>query len=138
MKADDVIAEARKHLKTPFVHQGRLPGIALDCVGLGIVVVTALGVECIDVQGYGTNPSNNLLDSALDNQPGFFKVTDGSMNRGDFLAMRWTRDLRHIAIYEGELIIHSYADVGMVCEHGFSDEWRKRVIAVYRLKALET
>lgn len=137
MKADQIIEEARKCLKTPFQHQGRIPGLALDCVGLCIVVARNLGIEVIDQTGYGRTPSNGLLETAIDNQPALYKVTDGTKKRGDIFAMRWLSDPKHVAIFEGTNIIHSYAEVGMVCEHGFTPEWQKRVIATYRFKDVE-
>jgi len=73
--AADIIAAARACLETPFVHQGRLPGQALDCAGLIIQVAKTLGLEHVDHSGYARLPGNGLLESALDNQPGITRVT---------------------------------------------------------------
>lgn len=61
--AADVVAQARTHVGTPWVHQGRLPGVALDCAGLLIVVARELGLvpEDLDVNGYSRWPDGTLL-----------------------------------------------------------------------------
>ncbi len=46
-----VIAEARRHLGTPFRHQGRTPD-GLDCVGLLIAIARALNLPHEDITGY--------------------------------------------------------------------------------------
>ena len=44
MNANGIIASARACLGTPFLHQGRIPGVALDCAGLvGIIADSAMG-----------------------------------------------------------------------------------------------
>lgn len=49
-----IVAEARSLLGTPFHHQGRLPGVGIDCVGVLIVVARRLGLvpPDFDVTGY--------------------------------------------------------------------------------------
>ncbi len=42
MKREDFVRVARSYIGTPFHHQGRLPGVGLDCAG---VIVCALA-EC--------------------------------------------------------------------------------------------
>ena len=41
MTSADIIAIARACLGTPFRHQGRIPGVALDCAGLVVAVAAA-------------------------------------------------------------------------------------------------
>ncbi|MBK8745664.1 MAG: peptidase P60, partial [Propionivibrio sp.] len=38
-----ILAAARACIGTPFVHQGRIPGLALDCAGLVVAVAQAIG-----------------------------------------------------------------------------------------------
>lgn len=66
--AADVVTAARAEIGTPWVHQGRLPGQALDCAGLIIVVARELGLVApdFDVNGYSRSPDGTmtaLLDS---------------------------------------------------------------------------
>jgi cell wall-associated NlpC family hydrolase len=59
----DVVRWARAQQGTPWRHQGRLPGVALDCAGLVICAARALGlVEAdFDINGYSRNPDGTLL-----------------------------------------------------------------------------
>lgn len=60
---EDIVAEARTHVGTPWVHQGRTPGHGLDCAGLVIVVARSLGLvaEDFDVNGYTPAPDGSML-----------------------------------------------------------------------------
>ena len=128
-----VLSAARACLDTPFAHQGRIPGLALDCAGLVVVVAKAIGADYNDHRGYSRSPSNGLLEAALDAQPCLDRVYD--MQPGDVLLMRFASDPQHLAIYAGDTIIHSYSQVGKVCEHRLADVWRSRIVRVYRFKA---
>jgi len=136
MTTDDVITAARSCLGTPFHHQGRIKGVALDCAGLVLSVAHDLNVEYFDVQGYGRDPFQGLLKTALDGQPGLIAVSRDDMQPGDLLLMRFGRDPQHLAIYTGQTIIHSYEAVGIACEHDLDDTWRRRIVAVYRFRGL--
>lgn len=59
----DIVAEARTHIGTPWVHQGRVPGLALDCAGLLIVVARSLELIApdVDVNGYSRSPDGTML-----------------------------------------------------------------------------
>jgi len=60
----DVVATARQHLGTPWVHQGRTPGLAIDCAGLVILVARQLQLvaDDFDVNGYSRWPDGSMLD----------------------------------------------------------------------------
>ena len=134
MTADDILIAARSFLGTPFRHQGRIPGLALDCAGLVVSVAKEIGADYIDRPGYSRNPSGGLLESALDDQPCLERVTD--RQPGDVLLMRFSGEPQHLAIFTGENIIHSYESVGKVCEHRLSDVWAARIVRVYRFGGL--
>ena len=134
MTADDIISAARACLDTPFVHQGRIPGVALDCAGLVVAVAEAVGADYVDHPGYGCNPANGLLESVLDAQPFLDRVFD--RQPGDVLLMRFAGEPQHLAIFTGENIIHSYAQAGKVCEHILDDVWASRIVRTYRFKGL--
>lgn len=59
----DVIAEARSWLDTPYVHQHRAKGAAVDCAGLVIGVARELGIVAadFDVNGYARVPDGKSL-----------------------------------------------------------------------------
>jgi len=135
----DVVAAARAQLGAPWMHQARLPGIALDCAGLVVAVAEEVGIAALDQRGYGRRPSNGLLESALDGQPCLARISPAEMQPGDVLLMRVVRDPQHLAIFAGhnpvcesETIIHAEIGAGKVCEHRLDDSWRSRIVRVYR------
>ena len=134
MTADDILIAARSCLDTPFRHQGRIPGLALDCAGLVVSVAKEIGADYIDRPGYSRNPSGGLLESALDDQPCLERVQD--RQPGDVLLMRFAGEPQHLAIFTGDNIIHSYESVGKVCEHRMADVWAVRIVRVYRFKGV--
>lgn len=132
MRQNDIVQAARSFMGTPFVHQGRIPGRALDCAGLVIVVARTLNIEHFDVDGYGRNPHQGLLEATIDRNNCLFSVALNEISPGDILLMRFAREPQHLAIYAGETLIHSYEAVGKVCEHGIDATWRSRIVKAYR------
>lgn len=134
MTAADIIAAARAEIGTPFVHQGRLSGVALDCAGLIVQVATALGLDYVDVPGYSRTPSGGILEAALDAQPCLERVAEAEA--GDVLLFRFTGAAQHLGITTGENLIHAYQKVGKVCEHRIDTQWQRRIVRIYRFKGL--
>lgn len=137
MHAADIIAAARACLGTPFQHQGRIPGVALDCAGLLIAVAQAIGADYHDVTGYGPHPCGGMLEQALDDQPCLEPVRVAQRRAGDLLLMRFDTEPQHLAVLTGETIIHAYSNVGKVCEHRLSAVWAARIVRVYRFRGVE-
>lgn len=134
MTADDVIAAARALLGTPFVHQGRFPGRALDCAGVIVATATALGIAHDDMTDYSRLPTGGLLRQVLDSQPGLVAVPLANIASGDILLMRFKREPQHLGIYTGSSLIHAWQIVGQVVEHAFDETWRRRLVAAYRFR----
>jgi cell wall-associated NlpC family hydrolase len=133
MTPDEIVSAARVELDTPFRHQGRIPGKALDCAGLAVIVARHWH-PVAEPAAYGRSPHNGELQYWLDCQPFLQRATEPQA--GDVLLMRFGNEPQHLAICAGSTIVHSYAAVGKVTEHRFSDVWEKRVVAVYRFKDL--
>lgn len=59
----DVLACARDWIDTPYQHQQRMRGVAVDCIGLPIGVARTLGLVApdFDVQGYARTPDGSSL-----------------------------------------------------------------------------
>lgn len=59
----DVVGFARSLLGTPFHHQGRKPGVGIDCAGVPIVVARALSLvpPDFDVADYPAVPDGSSL-----------------------------------------------------------------------------
>lgn len=117
------------------MHQGRQPGVGLDCAGLIIHVVKTLGLEYTDLAGYPRTPFEGMLKAHLDGQPCLERIN--SLEPNCVLLMRIKRDPQHLALWTGEKMIHAYLTAGKVVEHGMDDRWKKLIVAIYRIKADE-
>ena len=133
-KADDIITYARECLGTPYLHQGRLIGLGMDCAGVIVHVAKRLGFEPLETPGYARTPSQGLLESAADSQDWLERTP--FMQAGDVLMMRFTGDPQHVGIYTGENLIHSYEGIGRVCEHRLDSKWAARIVRIYRFRGI--
>ena len=126
-------------LKTPFHHQGRVPGRGLDCAGLYIHVMRELGLSYADVQGYPRNPYDGQLEAQMDAQPSLERIAVADAQAGDWLCMRIKSAPQHLALHAGVIdgvpyIIHSSEEHGGVVHHRLDSLWRARVLRAYRVK----
>lgn len=129
----DVVEYARECVGTPFRHQGRLCGVALDCAGVVVHCAKRLGIEHSDLQGYPRLPYENMLEQFLDSQPQLQKLDWAWREPGDVILMRIKAAPQHLGIYAGEdWMIHAYDDVQKVVQQRIDDKWLKKIIAVYR------
>lgn len=125
---EEIIRAARSCLGTPFVHQGRLPGVALDCAGLLVQCFINVCVPYHDEYGYPRYPYRGLIRKILDSQPSLVAVpARRSLRPGRVLLMKIRREPQHVAIYTGESIIHAYSGAQFVVEHQLTAAWRKRI-----------
>lgn len=131
MIQDDMIAAARSMIGTPFKHQGRIPGVALDCAGLIVCSMRKCGLSVDDQSGYSRLPRNRQLESAVDSQSVVDRVSD--RQAGDIFLMRFNKDPQHLAIFTGENIIHSWQIPGQVVEHRLDEDWAQRIVSIYRV-----
>lgn len=143
------IFEARAWMGTPYRHQGRLRGHAIDCAGLILEVGKAL--ELFDFptsefnarwdawRGYGRLPNPGRMRQAL---AAFLEPLEpGSERGGDVCWLRWERGPpMHVAILADDgpepTLIHAHGMVGRCTEHGFTAEWPSRVESWWRYPAL--
>ena len=133
-----IVGAARQCLETPFRHQGRLLAFGLDCAGVVIHVCKTLGIDCVDVVGYGRTPNAGELQRTLDAQPVLVRVPSiADRQTGDLLLMRFATDPQHLAIFTGNTIIHAHEASGRVVEHVLSPVWAARIVAVYRFRGVE-
>lgn len=128
LQSSDVIAAARRHIGTPWRHQGRMPGRGLDCVGLCIVVAAELGLADVDFTAY---------DRRTD-WPQFlaqYRRHAVEMSRADAAPGRMviipTEGTAHVGILGDGTLIHAYARRRKVVEEAWSDDWKSRLVAVF-------
>lgn len=130
--SEKIIESARKLLGTPYKHQGRLPGIALDCIGLPICIAKELGYEYLDLTAYGRIPHKGLLDEMVAKQPCLYRVYD--RQPGDLFLMKYVADPQHVAIFTGDSIIHCSSLTDRVVEHRIDEETERQIVSTYRFK----
>lgn len=118
---EQIVTEARTWLGTPWVHQHRAKGVAVDCAGLVIGVARALGVvaDDFDVQGYGRQPDGTLLDLC---DMHLQRIGQADMQPGDVVVVAVERDPQHMGIVvpyhaAGLAIVHAASNAGRVIEH---------------------
>lgn len=130
----EAIAAARACLDTPFVHQGRIAGLALDCAGLGVHVMKVLGLPVVDFLGYGRNPHKGMLLDGMESQPALVRIPRSQSKAGDVLLIRIGSEPSHVAIQTGDdSIIHAYQTVGRVVEHRMDSHWRSTIVAAFEI-----
>jgi len=133
----ELIAEARSWKGTPWRHQGRLKGIATDCVGFIIKVPAACGLIAadFDYNGYSRYPDPALMKLLLDEH--LERIEPAMPRAGDVLWLRPRRIPQHLGIYTGEnSIIHAVDARRGVTEHILDQRWRRAISAVYSYRGL--
>lgn len=133
----DVVAAARGELGTPWMHQARLPGVALDCAGLVIVVCKQLGLLPAewDVTDYGRQPDGTLLARCDERMQRI-----GGLELGAVVVLAITGEPQHMGIvgdyrHGGWSLIHaaSNARPGRVIETRLMWHRAQQLRAIYRL-----
>jgi cell wall-associated NlpC family hydrolase len=118
MTGADVVSAAREHLGTRWVHQGRMPGVALDCAGLVIIVARKLGSVApdFDVNGYSRTPDGTMLEFCDRHMQRI-----ESLELGAVLTLATEKEPQHLGIvgdyrHGGWSVIHAASNAGKVIE----------------------
>lgn len=125
------IAYARECMGTQWVHQGRMPGVAIDCAGLAVHVMKRHGLPYHDPKGYPRTPYDGKLKKTLDANPHLQQIP--AMEDGSLLLMRTAKEPQHLAFWTGEKIVHASCDVGKVAEQRLPENERYKIVAIYRI-----
>jgi cell wall-associated NlpC family hydrolase len=128
-----LIDAARSFVGTPFLHQGRNRR-GLDCIGLVIAALTQVGVIY-----YEEPPTYTRLPrggSLLDPLRSYCKEA-ATIEPGVVVAMRFRREITHVALVTGPTIIHAYEGAKRTVEHGYNNRWRKLTVGQWRLPGVE-
>lgn len=133
------VAAARVLLRTPFRHTGRTER-GVDCVGLVVVALRAVGREVDDRRDYGRNPVRDGLREVL---VAHFGEPVADMQPGDVALMRWHQDgethlFNHVGIVTdyplgGLALLHALHSNRAVVEHRLAGPWPRRIIEAYRV-----
>lgn len=140
----DVVLEAREWVGVRWRHQAASKKFGADCIGLIAGVGQQLGLAeaslwLVDARrnSYRTRPDPAMLLSAADYYLQSIPVQH--VVAGDILLMRFAIEPQHFAIVSSldpYRIIHSYAQVRKVVEHGVDRTWRLRIVGAYRYRGV--
>lgn len=124
-----IVDAARSCLKTRWMHQGRKPGVGIDCAGLVYHAGTANGLCVHDCRDYSRMPDGESLVEQLlktcDLLPSIDDAKAGSVLVFQFLGPKWPQ---HLGIMtDRDHFIHAYYDVRRVVETRFDEWWRSKV-----------
>lgn len=141
MMGQIVVDKAREYLNTPYLHQGRLKGQGVDCIGLVICVAHELGLSDFDCADYARTPNKEMLLTLSQEQ--MKRIDAIEAKPGDVALFRILKQPQHFGIlgnyYRDNALslIHAYSSVGKVVETYFSPQWGARAIAYFRLPGVE-
>jgi len=145
MTGDVIVAEARRWIGTPYVHQASLRGAGADCLGLLRGVWLGLyGAEPGDVPAYTPDWSEPQGDEVLWRGLSAVMVSKPVDDdaRGDVILCRM-RDrgvAKHLGLQArvGEFasFVHAYSGHG-VLETSLSAPWQRRIVARFGFPALQ-
>lgn len=141
IRRQTIVETARAWIGTPYRHQGRHKGRAIDCIGLIIGVGADLGVTIKAPTNYSESPSGEMLVREADQQ--FITPAHTEMAPGDIAVLwGWSRnEPQHFAIVGNFgprlTMIHAFSKRRQVVEHGFDDFWSKRFVRLYNFPGTE-
>ncbi len=132
---EEIVAEARTWKGTPFVHQGRLKGRGVDCLGVVAMVGRALGLTDYDRTDYGRLPNPRRMRAEL--KAHLVEIPLAAAKPGDVVHLSWGSDPMHLGILTPEGILHAYSLVPAVVEHPVDGAWRAKMRFAYRFPGVE-
>ena len=130
-KADEIWAAAEECLGTPWRHQGRTCGTAIDCVGVVAHIMDRLSLPYDDVKGYPRSPFDGRLQQVLADQPSLEQI--GQLEDGCVVALRITKEPQHVGVYYGGQIIHASYSAANTLKQTFSAKFVRSTQAIYRI-----
>jgi cell wall-associated NlpC family hydrolase len=127
---------ARTFVGTPFVHQGRQPGVGLDCAGVVLCAAWEAGLTLPEVADYGRLPKVEHLVASLGERARAVEV--GYLAPGDVLLFAWrSGQPAHFAVWDEGCIVHAYESAGRTLLQQFAAPWRARLQSCWRLRGAD-
>lgn len=133
----DFVAAARRYMHTPWQHQGRNRH-GFDCAGFVVLAAADCGRDLreFDRTDYVTEPRNGDLRRAVERALGP-PLAEADWHEGCVVMLNTHGEPHHLAILTrhpegGWALLHTGAGKPWVREHRLSEDWAKRIVAVYR------
>src|ERR1700680_1854413 len=137
----DIVSKAREYMGTRFVHQGRVKGRALDCVGLPLMVAEDLGIvdrhgepiRARDSVNYSPKPLDGFVHEECHGR--LLEKPVSSMCEGDVVTVKNPTIACHVAIVarinDYLSVIHAHRGIGRVTEHILTAELRDKILGCF-------
>ncbi len=138
MKRDDFVRSARSYIDTPFRHQGRLPGVGLDCAGVAVCAARECGEEVEDFLAYSRLPNASQFLETIGKSCD--RVLKKDLLPGDLIVFEFDANPQHLAIVSGSrplMIVHAYTPARKVVEHRADAQWMSKARAFFRIRGIE-
>lgn len=139
----DVVEVGYSWLHTRYQHQGRLKGVAVDCIGLIGMTALECGIEGAaewradpTMHSYGTTPEPEFLRSACDRF--LDPIAVGAARLGDILVIAFPKQPQHFALISHDdptHVIHAYLQRRQVVEQSLPIA-KSRVLCAYRFRGI--
>lgn len=129
-RSQAIVAAVRACIGTRFRSQGRVPGLALDCVGVTLVAARAAGLSLGNLPLYQLGGDNEALIDGLLAQAGLQRVA--MPTAGDVWLFAPAPGQRHLAVQVNDTacghrltpsFVHAHAGVGRVVESPADPAW---------------
>lgn len=134
MMRQEIIKTAREYVGTPFVHQARLKGIGVDCIGLVTGIGKDLGLINYDHVVYPRYSSNG--DQLMFHMRKAFVEIDVDKRQPADVIIYWTdknsKHPQHLAVLTDNGIIHTYDRVKKVVETPSHPTWDDRITHAFQ------
>jgi NlpC/P60 family putative phage cell wall peptidase len=126
---EEIVAQARTWVGTPWHHQGRLKHAGVDCIGLIVGVCNELGLLVEDRTDYARFPDGRSLEQELSRQ----LVPAGAPLPGDVILFSISRLPQHVGFSSPVGLIHAHQGSKTVVETVLSERWKSRIVGVFTL-----
>ncbi len=132
----EVVDSARTWIGTPYVHNGRVKGVAGDCLAMLIGTGHDLNVSKFDTNEYTQRPNPKRLLAEADEVLIRQERTRADLYFGDIVLMSFRRIPMHFGIIADAdkpfSLIHASAELGFCCEHRLDAEMCRKIYRIYR------
>lgn len=132
---DLIVAAARSYIGTPYAHQGRVPGLALDCLGVLLALTKELGLANVTVQGYSLPPDPVRLRE--ETRRHMEEIQFGALAPADVITFDIAGRETHYGLITQMApgaFVHAYGPVGRVVEQTLNPVWLRRLRGCWRFR----
>lgn len=137
----EVVAEARSWIGTPFVHQARIKGIGVDCIGLVTQTAKATGLLDVDATDYSRTPDPTRMREGLTRH--LDAVPFKELQPADVIWFRVISEPQHVGLVSEVTpklrMVHAYSRkrLNQCVEQDVDGFWRSRIIGCFRFRGLD-